>query len=82
MESNELPNSFKLTGSGLESELPAFIEHLTAIDPIMAQVFSKHLPHLKDAATDDLRRAARATFNAAVRADLFEKLAESEERQS
>ena len=63
MGNQELPNDFRLTGAGLESELPAFVEHITNINPAMAKVFLKHLSILKEASTEEARRAARASFN-------------------
>ena len=81
MGNQELPNDFRLTGAGLESELPAFVEHITNINPAMAKVFLKHLSILKEASTEEARRAARASFNSSAKADLLARLAESKERE-
>lgn len=63
--------TFELNGSGLEAELPHFLGEMKAQDGELAAVLEKHLPLLVDLRTDDDRRAARAAFNEAVKADLL-----------
>lgn len=76
-----MSNDFRLTGSGLESELPTFVEHMSNINPAMAEVFSKHVSVLRAASTEETRRTARTRFNSAVRAELLAGLAAPQERE-
>lgn len=66
-----MPDDLKLSGSGLETELPEFLSHLASAQPRLAAIFTQHLPILREASTDDTRRVARAQFNSAVKASLL-----------
>lgn len=68
---------FKLTGSGLESELPAFIRHMAETDPAMADLFSSLASTLTDVSTDEERRTARASFNSKMKTALLAGLTAS-----
>lgn len=74
-----MTTNLELGGSGLESELPAFIRHMTQTDPAMAALLESLLPTLTNVSTEDERRAARASFNSKAKATLLASLTDSEE---
>lgn len=66
-----MSDDFTLSGAGLETELPQFLAHLASSQPSLAAVFSEHVEILREASSDEVRRSARAQFNAAVKDSLL-----------